>query len=146
MKAILLPLILSLAVLVLVLELLRRRRLREKYVLIWVLVAVAGVVVALAPGLLTGSARLLGIAVPANLLFVVSLVVLLAISLQLSGEVGQLEEQSRTLAEDVARLNLQVRGLQRAAAEPIDPAASEQGPDSSPPGAEDDVDRPGGGG
>ncbi|MEO6880702.1 MAG: DUF2304 family protein [Mycobacteriaceae bacterium] len=146
MSTIVLPLILSLATLALVLELLRRRRLREKYALIWVLVAVAGVVVALAPGLLTGAARLLGIAVPANLLFVVSLVVLLAISLQLSGEVGQLEEQTRTLAEDVARLNLQVRGLQRATAEPIAPIGSEQRPHEAPPGAEGDVDRPGGGG
>lgn len=143
MMTILLPLILSLATLILVLELLRRRRLREKYALIWVLVAVAGVVVALAPGLLTGSARLLGIAVPANLLFVASLVVLLAISLQLSGEVGQLEEQSRTLAEDVARLNLQVRGLQRATAEQTGPEESEHRPNQPPPGAEDDVDRPG---
>jgi hypothetical protein len=127
---------LALATLVLVFELLRRRRLREKYAFIWVVVALAGVIVALAPGLVTGTARLVGVAVPSNLLFVLSLVVLLAISLQLSGEVGELEEQSRTLAEDVARLSLQLRTLERE-------VRSEQRADDAPVETDDDVDGPG---
>lgn len=113
MRLTLFSLALAIGTLILVFELLRRRRLREKYALIWVMVAVAGMVVALAPGLVTGTAALVGVAVPSNLLFVLSLVVLLAISLQLSGEVGELEEQTRTLAEDVARLSLQLHRVEQ---------------------------------
>jgi len=105
--------VLALALLVLVFELLRRRRLREKYVAIWVAVAVGTVVLAIFPDLLYRSASLLGVQTPSNLLFLVSLIVLLAISLQLSGEVGQLEEQTRTLAEEVGSLRLELERLQR---------------------------------
>lgn len=103
--------VLAVALLVLVFELLRRRRLREKYAAIWVAAAVGTLMLAIFPSLLYRGATLFGIHVPSNLLFVVSLVVLLAISLQLSGEVGQLEEQTRTLAEEVATLRLELERL-----------------------------------
>lgn len=106
-------LVLALALLVLVFELLRRRRLREKYMAIWVAVALGTVVLAVFPELLYRSASLLGVQTPSNLLFLISLVVLLAISLQLSGEVGQLEEQTRTLAEEVGSIRLELERLQR---------------------------------
>jgi len=64
------------------------------------------------PALLYSGANLLGVRTPSNLLFLVSLVVLLSISLQLSGEVGQLEEQTRTLAEEVGSLRLELERLQ----------------------------------
>lgn len=106
-------LVLAVALLVLVFELLRRRRLREKYVAIWVAVAAGTVVLAIFPELLYRGASLLGVQTPSNLLFLVSLIVLLAISLQLSGEVGQLEEQTRTLAEEVGSIRLELERLQR---------------------------------
>lgn len=106
-------LLLALALLLLVFELLRRRHLREKYAAIWVAVAVGTMVLALFPSLLYRGASLLGIQTPSNLLFLVSLVVLLSISLQLSGEVGELEEQTRTLAEEVGALRLELERLQR---------------------------------
>ncbi len=105
--------VLAVALLVLVFELLRRRRLREKYAAIWVAVAVGTMVLAIFPSLLYRGAALFGIQAPSNLLFLVSLVVLLAISLQLSGEVGQLEEQARTLAEEVGTLRLELERLER---------------------------------
>jgi len=103
--------VLAVALLVLVFELLRRRRLREKYAAIWVAVAVGTMVLAIFPSLLYRGAALFGIQAPSNQLFLVSLVVLLAISLQLSGEVGQLEEQARTLAEEVGTLRLELERL-----------------------------------
>jgi hypothetical protein len=106
-------LLLALALLLLVFEFLRRRRLREKYAAIWVAVAAGTIVMAVFPNLLYRGAALLGIQTPSNLLFLVSLVVLLSISLQLSGEVGQLEEQTRTLAEEVGSLRLELERLQR---------------------------------
>ena len=81
----------AVAALILVFELLRRRRLREKYAAIWVVIAVGTVIVAAFPQILRGVADLVGIQTPSNLLFFGSLIVLFAVSLQLSREVGLLE-------------------------------------------------------
>jgi hypothetical protein len=104
----------ALAALALVFELLRRRRLREKYAAIWVVIAVGTVVVAVFPQILRWTAGLIGIQTPSNLLFFGSLIVLFAVSLQLSREVGLLEEQSRRLAEEVGTLRLRVTTVEKA--------------------------------
>jgi hypothetical protein len=109
--------IVALAALVLVFELLRRRRLREKYAVIWVLISLATLVVAVFPELLRAVAELVGIATPSNLLFFGSLITLFAVSLQLSREVGLLEEQSRRIAEEIGTLKLKVDALERDALE-----------------------------
>jgi hypothetical protein len=106
--------VVALVALALVVELLRRRRLREKYAVIWVLISLGTLVVAVFPEVLMGVAGLLGIQTPSNLLFFGSLVVLFAVSLQLSREIGLLEEQSRTLAEETGSLRLRVQALEEA--------------------------------
>ncbi len=88
-------------------EMLRRQRLREKYAVIWILVVAITVILAVFPGTLIASADLLGVEVPANLLFFGAIMLLLVISIQLSYEIGRLEERTRTLAEEVALLRLQ---------------------------------------
>lgn len=88
-------------------EMLRRQRLREKYAVIWVVVVGATLTLAIFPGLLTWAAGVLGVQVPANLLFFGAIMLLLVISIQLSYEIGRLEERTRTLAEEVALLRLQ---------------------------------------
>lgn len=93
--------------LVVLFEMLRRQRLREKYAVIWVVVVGATLTLAIFPGLLSWAARLLGVQVPANLLFFGAIMLLLVISIQLSYEIGRLEERTRTLAEEVALLRLQ---------------------------------------
>ena len=124
---------------VLVFELLRRRRLRQKYAFLWVLVAGATVLLSVFPGALAQASALLGIAVPSNLLFLVSLLILFGVSLQLSIEVGVLEEQSRRLAEEVGALRLRLEEVEwRTRVE------SEQTPHEPPVAADDDVDRPSG--
>lgn len=97
---------------VVVFELLRRRRLREKYAFLWVLVSGATVILSLFPSVLSGAAELIGIATPSNLLFLVALLILFAVSLQLSAEVGVLEEQSRRLAEETGSLRLRIEELE----------------------------------
>ncbi len=94
----------GLVVLAVTVELLRRRQLREKYAVLWLGVSVSGMLVAIFPGLLSVSAKLLGFQVPANLLFAVSALVLLVVAMQLSLEVGRLEDESQRLAEEVALL------------------------------------------
>lgn len=98
----------ALVVLVTIVELLRRRRLREKYAVLWLGVAGGIVVVTAFPGVLTWFADALGVQLPINLLFLVSSGVLLVVSLQLSSEISQLEEETRTIAEELAILRLDV--------------------------------------
>lgn len=113
-----------------VFELLRRRRLREKYAFLWVVVAGITVLLAIFPSLLIRAAGLIGIATPSNLLFLVSLLILFAVSLQLSMEVGVLEEQTRRLAEKVGALQLRLEDLE---AERARSGSTDSGAGSDPP-------------
>jgi hypothetical protein len=103
------------AVLGFVFELLRRRHLRGKYALLYLVLAAGVAVLALVPSLLGVLARLAGVEVPANLLFFTALIVLLLVSMQLAYESGRLEEETRTLAEEVALLRMDVEALRRPA-------------------------------
>lgn len=114
----------SLIVMVSLFEMLRRHRLREKYALIWFVIAVGVLVVALVPGLLAWATSLLGLQVPANLLFFVASLVLLVLTLQHSYELGRVEDRTRTLAEEVALLRLELERATR----PVD---QQPPPDSS---------------
>jgi hypothetical protein len=147
----------SVVVLVAIVEMMRRHRHREKYAVIWFLVAVGVLGLALFPGLLAATADLVGVQVPANLLFFVGSLVLLVLTLQHSYELGRLEEKTRTLAEELALLRLELTEHQRQ--QPVAPPASSaarvvpgsgprSGPGSSTPGsaaAPDDDDRTTGG-
>lgn len=117
-----LGLVAAVIVVVTLFEMLRRHRLREKYALIWFVLAMGSLAVAAFPALLNGLADLLNVQVPANLVFFVASLMLLAMSLQHSFEIGKLEERTRTLAEEVALLRLRVEASQ----EPVRPADPDQ--------------------
>jgi hypothetical protein len=97
-----------------VLELLRRRRLRERHAVWWFFAAVGALIVGLFPGLLTWAADLLNVGVPTNLVFFVSIVILFLVSLQHAGELTDLEDRTRTLAEEVALQQVKLDRLERA--------------------------------
>jgi len=101
-------LVAALGIMVMLFELLRRHRLREKYAVIWAVLSLGSIVVALFPRILYSASSALGLSVPSNLLFFVSIFVLLGLTLQLSYELGRTEERVRTLAEEIALLRLQV--------------------------------------
>ncbi len=113
-------LIIAVITLVLLFNLVRSRRLREKYVALWMLVGLVIILLALFPDLLGWLSRLVGVVVPSNLLFALSILMLLGVTIQLSLEISHTEEKTRTLAEHVAILNLQMRQL---AGEPAAPMA-----------------------
>ena len=109
MKAnIILGLVGSIVTLGVLFELLRRRRLREKYAVFWVVVALFTLLVAAFPAVLVWLSELVGVAVPANLLFFLASMVLLVISIQHSHELGRMEDQTRTLAEELALLRMRI--------------------------------------
>jgi hypothetical protein len=101
----------GLLVLGVMVELLRRRQLREKYAILWLGVSLVVVVLAAFPSLLNWIAHRLGISDPPNLLLFASVLVLLLVSVHLSWEASRLEEETRTLAEEVALLRMQVESL-----------------------------------
>ena len=98
----------SVITLTLLFELLRRQRLREKYAVFWALVALVTIVIAIFPQTLYFAADLVGIRVPANLLFFGASMLLLGVSIHQSYELGRLEERTRTLAEEVGLLRLEI--------------------------------------
>lgn len=134
-SSIVLGLLGSVVVLVALFEMLRRHRIREKYAVLWFGVALGVITLAVFPSLLTGVAELIGVEVPANLLFFAASLVLLLFTLQHSYELGRLEEKTRVLAEEVALLRLEISspgapGRRQDPAAPADPAdpAEDPGP------------------
>jgi hypothetical protein len=99
----------GLVLLIVILELLRRRQLREKYAILWLAVIIVILPIAVYPRLLDGVAGFLGIASGASLILFMGFVFLLLVSIHLSWEVSRLEEETRTLAEDMALLRAEVR-------------------------------------
>lgn len=88
--------------------LMRSRRIREKYAAAWITLACLVIVIGVFPDLLEHVARFLGVQTPINLLFLASVVLLLIVSVQFSVEISQLEEETRTLAEEIALLRRDV--------------------------------------
>ena len=64
------------------------------------------------PRLVQWLADVAGVQVPANLLFFLTAILLLLVSVQLSYEVSRLEVRTRRLAEEIALLREAVRVLQ----------------------------------
>ncbi|WP_186760165.1 DUF2304 domain-containing protein [Arthrobacter alpinus] len=104
-------LLLALAIVAFVLEMLRRKKLREKYAILWLLIGALTVILAAFPNLLNIASELLGVQLPSNLLFIMSILLLLGVCLHLSWELSILEDETRTLAEEVAILRAQIEAI-----------------------------------
>jgi hypothetical protein len=92
-----------------VLELVRRRRLVERYALLWMTVALALLVLAIWNDLLGVASDAIGIAVPANALFIAAFAVAFLVLLHFSVITTRLSEETKILAQEVARLDAEVR-------------------------------------
>lgn len=121
MSVYLTAIVVCIALVVALLWLLRTRRIREKYAAIWILLTIAVVLVGTVPRLAFWLSDLVGVQTPVNLVFALAILVLFAVGIQLSTEVSELEEETRTLAEEVALLRLEVTRL--GAAHPHEPRA-----------------------
>ncbi len=96
-------------VLVVVIELLRRGRLRERHAIWWLIAGTLALIAGIFPSTLLWAASLVGIVVPINLVFFVSVAILFLVCLQHSAELTKLEAKTRTLAESVAIIELELR-------------------------------------
>lgn len=97
-----LSIILSVIMLIVVLGLLRSYVLPEKYAVIWLLAAIAGVVLSVFPGILAGVAGFFGIAQPINLLFVAGFFIVLLLLMQLSLELARTRDELRKVVQSMA--------------------------------------------
>jgi hypothetical protein len=94
-----------------VLELVRRRRLVERYALVWMLVALALLALAIWNQLLGSAADLIGIDVPSNALFLAAFAVAFLLLLHFSVITTRLSEETKILAQEVARLDADARAM-----------------------------------
>jgi hypothetical protein len=88
--------------------LLRRGVLREKYAVLWLLTSVVAFLLAVFPAFLRWVSDTLGVQTPSNLLFFVTIVLLVLVSIQLSYELSRHEMRIRRLAEEVALLRQEI--------------------------------------
>ncbi|WP_270409589.1 DUF2304 domain-containing protein [Microbacterium maritypicum] len=108
-----LGIVFALGVLVVIVWMLLSHRLREKYAILWLIIGVAMLVLTIFPGLLTGLADVLGVEIPANLLFVLALALLIGVTLHQSWELSTAEDETRRVAEEIAILRAEIEILQR---------------------------------
>ena len=92
-------------------ELLRRRRLIERYALLWLLSSIVLLVLAAWTGLLDLISEALGIAYPPNALFLIAFAFVLLLLLHFSIAISRLSNETKVLAQDLARLDREVRRL-----------------------------------
>ena len=108
-----------------VVELLRRRRLRERHAVWWLLATTLALIVGIFPEVLVWATGVVGVVLPTNLVFFVSIAILVLVCIQHSAELTDLEAETRVLAERSALLELRVLQLERAEAESADEETAE---------------------
>ena len=102
----------AIVTLVVVIEMLRRRRLRERHAIWWLIAGTLALVVGVFPSTLIWAASLVGVAIPLNLVFFVSVAVLFLVCIQHSAELTVLEAKTRILAEQTTLLELRIGDLE----------------------------------
>jgi hypothetical protein len=107
--------IVTLLFLALVIELVRRRRLVERYALLWISAALVLVVLAVWNGALNWIADRLGILSPPNALFLIGVGALFVLALHFSVAFSRLSEETKILAQEVARLDREQRRIRKGA-------------------------------
>lgn len=119
----------ALLALIAIVELMRRATLRERHAVWWLVGGILALVVAIFPQTLTWAAKLLGIAVPTNLVFFIAIGLLFLVSLQYGAELTRIEDKIRTLAEQTAFHELRLAELERAGEDaPGAPSTPEERP------------------
>lgn len=99
-----------------IIELMRRGTLRERHAVWWFVGGLLALILAVFPQTLTWVARVLGIALPVNLVFFVAIGLLFLVSLQYGAELTRIEEKMRALAEKTAFNEQRIEALEARAA------------------------------
>lgn len=103
--------IVTIAFVAVIVRMVRKRKLRAKYSFLWLLVGFVVITITLIPGLLDTLSGALGIFYPPAFLFLGAIVFLLFLAVHFSWELSRLEDRMRTLAEELALANEEIRSL-----------------------------------
>jgi len=98
----------AIVVLVFILDLLRRGVLREKYAVLWIFVSGVAIIFALFPATLEWITQRAGVNYQSKLIFFLTIMLLVLVSVHLSYELSRHEARIRRLAEEVALLDEEV--------------------------------------
>ena len=96
----------------------RRNRLQIRDSLIWFAVAVALLLLGLAPGILSALCRLLGISIPSNLLFLLGIVFLMLLCFEQTCALSRQTDEIRKLMQQVSILKYEQETAAEAPPEP----------------------------
>lgn len=119
--------VLAAVMVVAVIEAVRRRRLSEGWALLWITVAVAAVVLAMARPLVDRLATRLDVAYGTSLVFAIGIVFLVVVCINLSMQVSRLNQRVERLAQELALATEQRTGdgiAEQAPESPDDPGSS----------------------
>jgi hypothetical protein len=94
-----------------VFELLRRRRLVERYALLWLLSSLVLLGLSVWTGLLEVISKAVGIVYPPNALFMIAFAFVLVLLLHFSLAISRLSGETKVLAQELARLDKEMRDL-----------------------------------
>lgn len=99
--------------LIVIVRMVRGRKLRAKYSFLWLIVGAVVLVLSAAPGLLDWLATTLGIFYSPALLFLIAIMFLMFVAVHFSWEISRLEDRTRTLAEELALAQEELRVMSR---------------------------------
>lgn len=101
----------AIVVLIFIVDLLRRGVLREKYAVLWIFVSAVAILFALVPSTLEWLTQTAGVSYQSNMVFFLTIVLLVLVSVHLSYELSRHEARIRRLAEEVALLDEEMERL-----------------------------------
>jgi hypothetical protein len=102
--------LIGLAIFLGIIELVRRRKLREEYSFIWLVIGFVLVLIAIESDILTYLSELVGITLPANTLFFLTLIFVMLLCLYFSLRISALTTQVKNLAQRIALLQTKDEG------------------------------------
>lgn len=137
-RAQVIAIVVTLAIFLFVLDLVRRRRLAERYALLWMIAALFLLILAIWTGGLEAIAEVMGIAEPANAIFLLAFGLGFLLLLNFSVASSRLSEETKVLAQEVARLDQELREMrsQKRFSESGRSARAEHAADEAPVPAE----------
>ena len=138
-KAQIIAVVVVLAIFLLILDLVRRRRLVERYALLWMAAAFVLLVLSIWTGGLDVIADAMGIQEPANAIFILAFAMIFLLLLNFSVATSRLSEETKILAQEIARLEQELRVARGEMPGPNggSGAGAEQAQDDAPVGTED---------
>ena len=104
--------LIGLAIFLGIIELVRRRKLREEYSFIWLIIGFVFVLIAIESDILIYLSALVGITLPANMLFFLTLIFVMLLCLYFSLRISALTTQVKNLAQQLALLQAKNEGDQ----------------------------------